>query len=147
MLERSGSELRFSKRYGLLPVLSAGKSADSVYKFNCYCRTPQQRELVRQAIEDLNITFAYSEKKSIEISPKGISKASGLETLCNYIGIPLSRSIVVGDGDNDLEILKAAGLAVAMGNSNPSVLDIADVVVRDNDNGGCAQAIYDYLLN
>lgn len=119
---------------------------DSVYKFNCYCRTPEQRETVRKAIEGLPVTIAYSEKKSIEVSPEGISKASGLKKLCEHLGISLAESIAVGDGDNDLEILKVAGLSVAMGNSNKSVLDIADVVVKDNDNGGCAQVIRDYLL-
>lgn len=122
------------------------KHRDSVYKFNCYCRTPEQREIVREAVEKLPVTIAYSEKKSIEISPEGISKASGLQKLCEYLGIETAQSIVVGDGDNDLEILKVAGLAVAMGNSNKSVLDIADVVVKDNNNGGCAQAVRDYLL-
>ncbi len=118
----------------------------SVYKFNCYCKSPQQRELVRKAVENLPVSIAYTEKQSIEISPKGISKASGLEKLCEYLGITLAESIAVGDGDNDLEILKVAGLAVAMGNSNKNVLTTADVVVKDNDNGGCAQAVRDYLL-
>ena len=117
-----------------------------VYKFNCYCRTPQDREIVRRNLDDMDITIAYSETTSIEISPNGISKASGLKKLCSYLSIPISQAIAVGDGDNDLEILKAAGLSIAMGNSKQTVLDVADVVVKDNDHGGCAQAVYDYLL-
>ena len=117
-----------------------------VYKFNCYCLTPQQREVMKRALSDLNISIAYSETKSLEVSAKGISKASGLRKLCNYLGIEEYESIAVGDGDNDLEILAEAGLAVAMGNSNSNVLSAADVVVASNDEGGCAQAIRQYLL-
>ena len=52
----------------------------------------------------------------------------------------------MGDADNDLEILKKAGLSVAMGNANENVKKIADVVVKDNDNGGTGQVIEEFLL-
>ena len=52
----------------------------------------------------------------------------------------------MGDSGNDLEMLRAAGLGIAMSNASPDVLDAANVTVADNDNGGCAEAVYDYLL-
>ena len=45
-----------------------------------------------------------------------------------------------------LDVLKTAGLAVAMGNANANVKKIADVEVMDNDHDGVAEAIYKYLL-
>ena len=54
--------------------------------------------------------------------------------------------IMVGDADNDLEALKASGLAVAMGNANEHVKKVCAVQVADNNHGGCAQAIRRYLL-
>ena len=53
---------------------------------------------------------------------------------------------MVGDADNDCSALKAAGLAVAMGNANSNVKAVSDVVVADNNHNGCGEAIYRFLL-
>lgn len=116
------------------------------YKFNVYPREVSQREEFKAKFSHLPLTFAYAEIASLECSKKGISKASGLRSLCDYLGIEVSRTIAVGDSDNDLAILKEAGLAIAMGNSTENALALADVVVNDNDHGGCVQAINNYLL-
>ena len=58
----------------------------------------------------------------------------------------LVKQLTVGDADNDLDVLKRAGLSVAMGNANDNVKKIADVVVEDCDHDGCVQAIEKYLL-
>ena len=52
----------------------------------------------------------------------------------------------MGDADNDLAMLRAAGLGVAMGNAIPTAVEAADVQVADNDHGGCAEAVRRYLL-
>ena len=122
------------------------KTKEPLYKINLYSKNTEKREKILSKINHLNMTFAYSEVTSIECSPKGVSKASGLQILCQKLGIPIERTIAVGDADNDIEILKVAGLAVAMENANEKVKKIADVIVNDNDHGGCAQLIQNYLL-
>lgn len=87
-----------------------------------------------------------AEDTSLEISPLGVTKGYGLKKLCKHLNIEVEQSIVVGDADNDLDVLKTAGLAVAMGNANANVKKIADVEVMDNDHDGVAEAIYKYLL-
>lgn len=94
----------------------------------------------------IDATMVYEQGTSIEISPKGISKASGLERLCTHLGIPVSQTIAVGDSENDFEILKKAGFSIAMGNAKPNIKAIADAVVSDCDHDGCAEAIRQYLL-
>jgi len=118
-----------------------------VYKFNFYCQDENQRQRVKAAISDMPLSFSYSEITSYECSPALTTKGSGLIKLCEHLRIPLDRTIAVGDADNDLDILKTAGLAIAMGNSNQRVLEISDVIVNDNDHDGCVQAIDNYLLN
>lgn len=117
-----------------------------LYKVCLYSRTPELREQLLPKLLPLDLTLTYSEKTSIECSRNGISKASGLLHLCQKLGIPVERTIAVGDADNDLSILKTAGLAIAMGNANQNVKSIADVTVSDNNHGGCAEAIEKYLL-
>ena len=118
-----------------------------INKFNIYCSSQDQRVRLKKELSDLPLGLTYSEVSSLECTPANTDKGTGLMNLCKYINIPISASIAVGDADNDLEILKTAGLAVAMGNSNRHVLDISDVVVADNDHSGCAEAIYKYLLS
>ncbi|MGN0373512.1 MAG: Cof-type HAD-IIB family hydrolase [Enterocloster sp.] len=117
-----------------------------LYKLNLYFRNQQERALIRERLTPLGISLAYAEETSLECSAPHVSKGEGLKKLCEYLQLPVEKTIAVGDADNDLDILRQAGLAVAMGNANENVREIADVIVNDNDHGGCAQAIREYLL-
>ena len=90
--------------------------------------------------------MANAEESSVEVNAKGIHKGIGLEKLCEYLNIPLSQTIVVGDADDDIEVLKKAGLAVAMGNANEKIKQLSDVIVSDNDHDGCVEVIEKYLI-
>lgn len=124
------------------------KAPFEVGKVNFYTRTPEERDVVFKKIIDANLEVetAYAETTSIEISSKNTDKSVGLEKLCEYLNIPIEETIAVGDADNDIGIFKKAGLKIAMGNANKNIKTLADVIVNDCNNGGCSQAIYDYLL-
>ena len=117
-----------------------------VYKFNLYLKHSEERESICKRLSELPITVSMAETSAVECSPLGISRGSALRRLCQYLGIDLEQTIAVGDSDNDLDILRSAGLGAAMGNCNDRVRDVADVVLRDCDHGGCAQAVDEYLL-
>lgn len=117
-----------------------------VFKFNFYCRSPKQRLELHELLKDLPVTISYAESASLEVSALGISKGYGLKKLCEHLGLSIESSIAVGDGENDLEILKTAGLSIAMGNALDCVKEVSDVVVSDNDSTGCREAIENYLL-
>lgn len=120
----------------------------SVAKLNLYFTNTETRARIEQQIKaaGIPVTMVHAEATSLEISANGVSKAVGLQKLCEHLGIPIEKTIAVGDAPNDLEILKTAGLSVAMGNSRKQILELADVIVADCDHNGCAQAIYNYLL-
>ena len=119
----------------------------SVEKLNIYHTSEEARERTRQRIEEANIdiVLANAESTSLEVSPKGVSKALGLMKLCEHLNITLEDVIVVGDADNDIEALKVAGLSVAMGNAKQHIKDMCDVIVSDNDHDGCVDVIEKYL--
>ena len=110
-------------------------------KLCIYHRDEETREITRAAISHLGMQLADAETTSLEVSPTGITKARGLEILCEYLNIPIEETVAVGDADNDLDVLKAAGLAVAMGNANAHVKEVCDVVVSDNDHDGIVEVI------
>ena len=120
--------------------------ADQIEKINLYHSTVEGRERTNTRLAGQHVERIYAETTSLEISPPGINKGSGLQDLCALLGIDASEAIAVGDADNDIPMLRAAGLGIAMGNANGHVLAAADVVVSDNDHDGCAEAIREYLL-
>ncbi len=117
-------------------------------KLNFYHTSPEARARTEARIQEagLPVVMVHAESTSLEISPLGVDKGIGLEKLCAYLQIPVSAAIAVGDAENDIEILKKAGLAVAMGNAVDAVRQVADVVVADCDHDGCAEAVQRYLL-
>ena len=114
---------------------------EPVLKINLYHADPDERRSTLEALHRLDIETVYSEISSIECSPRGVHKGSGLLNLCRFLGIDKAECIAVGDAENDISMIQAAGLGVAMGNANSRVKAAAQLVVSDNDHGGCAQAI------
>ena len=80
------------------------------------------------------------------MSPPGVTKGAALRELAVLTGIPVEETIAVGDSGNDIAMLEAAGLAVAMGNADEELKAVADVTVATNEEDGCAEAIRKYLL-
>ena len=114
---------------------------DPFLKINLYHADPEERVRTRAQLESPDLDLVYSEVSSVECSAAGVSKGSGLERLCGLLGVPMQACIAVGDAENDVAMLRAAGLGVAMGNAPEHVKTAADRVVSDLDHGGCAQAI------
>lgn len=120
--------------------------ADGINKINMYHTDPQSRARTKARLTGLPLDFTFAENTSLEATPQGISKGTGLADLCKVLGISISEAIGVGDAFNDVPMLKMAGLGVAMGNSNEAALAAADAVVGDNDHDGIAEVIDRYLL-
>ena len=87
--------------------------------------------------------FIRSEKTLYEILPKGINKGSVLPKLCEYLGIDIRRSIAVGDYDNDVGMLKAAGIGIAVSNASEAAKTAADMITVSNEESAIAKIIYD----
>lgn len=66
--------------------------------------------------------------KNCDMNPKGVSKATGLEQICRLMEIPMEETIAFGDDINDLELIRAAGIGVAMGDALEEVKAAADYV-------------------
>ncbi|WP_281518363.1 Cof-type HAD-IIB family hydrolase [Thomasclavelia cocleata] len=119
---------------------------NKIEKINLYHTTADARKNTYEILKNLPLSFALAETTSLEITSLNVTKAKGLKILCNYLNTNIANTIAVGDANNDLDILKTAGLAVAMGNANDNIKLICDVIVSDNDHDGCKEAIENYLL-
>jgi Cof subfamily protein (haloacid dehalogenase superfamily) len=82
----------------------------------------------------------------LEVLPPGASKGTGLRRLLDELGIDPARVMAIGDGENDVEMLRLAGIGVAVGNAMPVAKAAADVVVGSNNDDGVAEAIERFVL-
>ena len=84
-----------------------------------------------------HVTYSVPEGL-LELSAPGVTKRRGLEEMAELIGADASRVVCFGDMPNDVEMLRWAGLGVAMGNARPEVKAAADEVTATNDDDGVA---------
>lgn len=81
-----------------------------------------------------------------EVVHPHVSKGDGLARLCYRLGVRPEEVIAVGDNLNDLEMLRFAGLGVAMGNAHPALQAAADDVCPDLDHHGVVDVVRRFLL-
>ena len=74
----------------------------------------------------------------LDLAPDGVSKASGLESVCERLGVVADDVLAIGDGRNDIEMLQWAGRGVAMGQAPDEVRDAADDVTAAVGDDGAA---------
>jgi Cof subfamily protein (haloacid dehalogenase superfamily) len=75
------------------------------------------------------------------------SKARGMEAICHHFGIRQEETLAFGDGANDIEMLRWAGIGVAMGNAADTVKAHADLVTTDVDHEGIEKAVNEIIDN
>lgn len=94
---------------------------------------------VRAAVDAVDgMEWTWSLPMNTEVMRAGANKGSALRWLCEHLGVDTADTMVFGDGDNDIEMLRAAGDGVAMGNAIPEVLACADHVTLSCDEAGVA---------
>jgi Cof subfamily protein (haloacid dehalogenase superfamily) len=101
-------------------------------------------ELVQRFGDALYITRSHP--RLIEGMAHGVNKGQALVQLCDLLAIAPERVLAIGDNDNDIPLLQAAGYGVAMGNASPGLKAIADWVAPAIEADGAAVALEQLLL-
>ena len=126
-------------------VLEKGRG---IQKIQLFTKEPAlQQTLLQQLQERFDaIVVSSSLPRNIEINQAGANKGAALDTLAAYLGIDSAQTMAVGDELNDLSMIRAAGVGVAMGNACPALKEAADFVTADCDESGVASAIERFCL-
>ncbi len=122
------------------------ESGRPMTKFLFYFTTEEEKARFTEAMGKADLCVTGCMGIGYEISPRGAGKDDGLRNLCAHLGLPVERTMAVGDGDNDIELMRAAGFSVAMGNAVAPVRQLADAVTEDCDHDGAGKAVLRYLL-
>ena len=98
---------------------------------------------------DMSVTaFSQAETRgnSGEITKAAFTKGTAVRYLGSYLGVSAENTIAIGDSENDLEMLRAAGVGIAMGNAADFVKEAADDVTESVDEDGVYHAFVKYGL-
>lgn len=122
-------------------------SGEPIYKVSFYAENYAQIDhLSKNLGQEVNVvTFDNllpgSPLIAGEVADKAINKGMTLKAVYRYFGIPIAQSIAFGDSMNDTEMLLAAGIGVAMGNSTEQVKKLADQVCECCAEDGIPKAL------
>ena len=90
----------------------------------------------------------FSCAEYLEIVPKGVNKGNAIAWMCQKLGVNTADSIACGDADNDLAMIRMAGIGVAMANGTDEAKAAADYITEHNNNhDGIAEVVEKFLMH
>ncbi len=127
---------------------------EPIYKvnFRIDMKNPEHRDIIQDSLkDDFRIDYFINVFNDFgflggEVTRYDINKGNAIKTLSEYFDVPMEDTIAYGDSMNDLDMIKAAGLGIAMDNSDESVKEIADAVCESVDDNGVAKSLKDLKL-
>lgn len=104
-----------------------------------------KRNELREELQNTKLFSMTSDGSGIELTNPDVNKGNAISWLCNYLKIDLQEVLAFGDGANDKEMIKRAGIGVAMENAIPQLKEYADAVTDCHDSDGIAQYLEKYV--
>lgn len=80
-------------------------------------------------------------KDAVMVLPAGVNKAVGLTTALSELGLSPQNTVAVGDAENDYDLLKLCGCAIAVANALPMLKEAADIVTKGDRGAGVVELI------
>ena len=143
----------YCKRIGMDHKVIADASTDVVQEpvkclmIDYYDQTDlraMQQWIVESMGEEAECFFSC--KEYLEIVVKGMNKGNAVRRLCGLMGVDIANAVAVGDAANDLSMIQAAGIGVAMANGSEDVKAAADYITQnDNNHDGIAEVVEKFL--
>ena len=122
-------------------------SQEGFEKCTMFFTSEENRQKARQIAREMGgFAIVSSEANNLEVSDEGATKGLALLELGRMLGLEKSQVMACGDSENDLAMLEAVGLGVAMGNAPLAIQQKAAAVTATNDEDGVALALEKYVL-
>lgn len=118
-----------------------GEELDSIdiVTRDAICGAPEVRAAIEREVSGIYVTSSVPQM--VEISHADAGKAKALCWLAKRLGISAEETAAFGDAENDREMIRWAGLGVAMGNADPMTKEAADLVAATNQEDGVARVL------
>lgn len=154
---KASPETDFYRRYHKMEVTEAEDVTTVLKREPCKCIAisiddPDSLERLRIRINrelQGRVAAFYSSRYYLEIVSVYASKGLAVQRLCRMLGTPISNSIAAGDAENDISMIRDAGLGVAMCNGvagTPALSAAADIITKtDNNHDGLVPVLRRFL--
>ncbi len=119
-----------------------------VQKMQLYLEDPVLRLRLLEELPDRfpDLHFSSAMPFNIEVNVPEATKGHAMRRLCRELGVAEESVMALGDETNDLDMIRSAGLGVAMGNAVEAVKQEADYITGSNNEGGFAAAVERFVL-
>lgn len=118
-------------------------SGRPIYQALCYTDA-EETEAIAPFTEGMYIT--RWNRRAVDVLPGGGGKVLGMKEYLKAVGVDVSETMAFGDGENDADMLRFAGIGVAMGNAEAVTKASADYVTDHIDNDGVVKALRHFGL-
>jgi Cof subfamily protein (haloacid dehalogenase superfamily) len=131
--------------HGTIPDIGTVNDYDGEKIYQCIAFVQDhERKVLDEILDECSITSWNP--TGIDIVARGSGKAAGIAQFIEEQGLDRSEIMAFGDGENDIEMLKYAGIGVAMGNAGDAVKAAADYVTDSVDENGIENALKHFGL-
>lgn len=113
----------------------------TIYQFSVFLPEDSETPHFLAEVEAMGFHLTRWYKGGADILPKNGSKARGIADVCKALNVPIAQTMAFGDGLNDVEMLQAVGIGVAMGDGWPQLQAVADYVTGTIEEDGIRQAL------
>ncbi|ERI89913.1 Cof-like hydrolase [Clostridiales bacterium oral taxon 876 str. F0540] len=116
----------------------------------CICIDDDIKKLFKakeELLQQEGLEVVSSNYNNFEVMCKGVSKGKAVEILAGYYNIKKEDIICIGDNENDISMIKYAGLGVAMENGESFVKNAADYITKSNNEDGVAKVIEKFIIS
>ena len=118
----------------------------NVYKLEALCDDRDVIEALRARLTDMGLSVSSASPRNLEIMAPGFGKGTVLRWLAGHLGVPIENTMAFGDYLNDLEMLRAAGWPVAMGNGVDELKAAARIIAPTDAEDGVARVVFERVL-
>lgn len=112
---------------------------DNVYQLDIFMDKEQELSIMQDILTDCEASRWHPSFADVNI--KNNNKGTGIDKFIERFGIKLHETMAFGDGGNDIQMLKHAGIGIAMGNAGDEVKEAADYVTTSVDDNGIVNAL------
>lgn len=116
-----------------------------------YC-VPDGMEELRQMLEGMPASLTegtsatFSSGRYLEFNPAGVDKGAGLARLARLLGVDMDETVACGDAANDIPMVEAAGVGVAVSNASDGLPDVADYLASSSNDDGILTEVTERIV-
>jgi Cof subfamily protein (haloacid dehalogenase superfamily) len=147
LVKKEARSLRFEPQWqDLSKRIATNKPINKITILGEAGRVAEAKRRIDELFGDAVSASSPANPRFLDITARNVHKGTAVTALAEHLGLRREELCAIGDGDNDVDMFRAAGVSVAMGHASQTVQAAASFVTETNQNDGWAKAVNTYIL-